>query len=82
MFEISSFSTELISTAGYGFLVALSAFEAGDLIALAGEADTDGGVTGDSAAKQVTNEGFDGIRFVEGQMAPPVSSLRTLARIA
>ena len=51
-----------------------AAAETGDLVIAASEPGTNGGVMSDTAAEQVTDEGFDGVGFVEGHLSPPTST--------
>ncbi len=48
--------------------------EAGDLAAAAGEAWSDGGVVGDTAAEQVADEGFNSVSFIEGHSIRALST--------
>ena len=46
--------------------------EAGELVVMPGEARADSGVVRDAAAKQVADEGFDGVGFVKWHHFPPL----------
>ncbi len=56
--------------------------EAGDLVGAASEAGADGGVMGDAAAEQISNEVLDGVGFGECHRMEPSDRLFNSSRLA